>query len=134
MLEEYVPLYIGGGLSPIGQAADGASITKKFTKEDGVLDWTRSAVDLDRQIRALEPWPGSATTWQGQRIDVLQARVNQWPNTLAGQVFRLEGDIAVGTGDGALILEHIRLAGRKTMTAHEFTNGHADFMGTVLPS
>ena len=134
MLEENLPLYIVGGLLPIEQSADGASITKKFTKEDGLLDWTCSAVDLERRIRALEPWPGSATIWQGQRIDVLEASVNAWPRTPAGQVFRLGDAIAVGTGEGALILERVRLAGRKAMTAHEFVHGRAAFMGTVLPS
>ncbi len=46
--------------APRPQPADGASYAPKLTRADGALDWTRSADELDRQVRALNPWPG---TW-----------------------------------------------------------------------
>jgi methionyl-tRNA formyltransferase len=134
MLRECLPRYVNGELSPTAQKAQGESVIKKFKKEDGVLDWSRPAAELERRIRALDPWPGTATTWQGLRIDVLEASVNDSRSVLPGQVF-MQGDaIAVGTSDGSLVLERVRPAGRNAMAARDFARGRADFIGAVLPS
>ena len=134
MLGECLPPYIRGELVPAAQAAEGASVVKKFAKEDGALDWTRPAAELERRVRALDPWPGTATTWRGQRIDILQASVGDSAGALPGQVFMRAEAVAVGTGDGALVLERVRQAGRKVMAAGDFVRGRADFVGAILPS
>ena len=134
MLDECLPSYVRGELSPTAQAVEGASVIKKFAKEDGTLDWMRPAVELERRVRALDPWPGTATTWQGQRIEVLEASVGDSADALPGQVRMLGDAIAVGTSDGALVLERVRPAGRNAMAARDFVRGRADFIGAVLPS
>ncbi|MDA1035252.1 MAG: methionyl-tRNA formyltransferase [Chloroflexi bacterium] len=134
MLEECLPSYMGGELVPIAQASEGASVIKRFAKEDGSLDWTRPTAELERRVRALDPWPGTATTWQGQRIDVLEASMGDSAGASPGQVI-MQGDaVAVGTGDGTLVLERVRPAGRNAMAARDFVRGRADFIGAVLPS
>ena len=134
LLEECLPRYIRKEIDPTAQAAEGVSVIKKFSKEDGEIDWTRSALELERRVRGLDPWPGTATTWRGQRIDVLEASVGGPTSAVPGLVFSLGDTVAVGTGDGSLVLERVRPAGRSAMAARDFVRGRADFIGAELPS
>ena len=93
-----------------------------------------SAIELERRVRALDPWPGTVTTWRGQRIDVLEASLGEATEGLPGQVFVLGETVAVGTSEGSLILERVRPAGREAMAARDFVRGRADFIGAILPS
>lgn len=134
MLEACVPAYLNGELLPTPQNAEGATVIKKFTKEDGALDWTLPAIELERRIRALDPWPGTATSWQGQRVDVLEASLGDTVDGRPGQVFMAGQAVGVATGEGSLTLERVRPAGRNAMAARDFVRGHADFIGATLPS
>jgi methionyl-tRNA formyltransferase len=134
MLEAHMPAYLRGELVPTPQATRGESVIKKFSKEDGALDWTMSAIELERRVRALDPWPGTATMWKGQRIDVLEASLGEATGGLPGQVFVLGETVVVGTSEGSLVLERVRPAGRNAMAARDFVRGRPDFIGAALPS
>jgi len=102
-----------------------ATYCRPLDKKDGLLDWTRPAVHLDRQVRACDPWPGAYTTWKGNIFKVLRARPRPELEGKGdpGQVVALPGAVGVVTGQGLLELLEVRLAGKKSMTAEVFVRG-----------
>ena len=133
LLEECLPAYLKGELVPSPQPQEGISVVKRFRKEDGDLDWTRPAVELERQVRAFDPWPGSATTWDGKRLEVLEASVGAPAvGGAPGTVQRGEAGIGVATGDGSLLLRRVRLEGRSPTAIEEFVRGHTAFLSALL--
>ena len=133
LLTDVLPRYVAGDAVPQPQVAEGATLVKRLSKADGDLDWSQPASQLERQVRAYDPWPGSATTWRGQRLEVLDAGVAPGGGT-PGTVVELDGAVGVGTGDGLLVLRSVRLAGRPATTAEEFVRGHRELVGATLPS
>ncbi len=63
MLGRVVPDWLAGNITPTEQDHDAATFTKILTKEDGRIDWSKSAVEIERQVRAFDPWPGAWTVW-----------------------------------------------------------------------
>jgi methionyl-tRNA formyltransferase len=116
----------------VPQPAEGATYAPKLTKEDGRLDWSQDATALDRRVRALNPWPGTFFTYQGESIRVLAAEPAEGrgvPGTILGEAL-----VACGPGDGGGALRLIRLQrpGRAPMPAADFLRGFALPLGTVL--
>ncbi len=117
--------------APRRQPADGASYAPKLTRQDGWLDWSRPAEALDRQVRALNPWPGTWTLLGGQVLKVLEAR----PEPDAGgrpPGIVLDQALRIGCGTGALRLLQVQMAGRAALTAESFLRGHPLPPGQVL--
>ena len=102
-------------------------------KQMAVIDWSRSAHEIDCLIRGLNPWPIALTTLSGERLKVFAAEKVSGrgePGTV------LEADpkkgLTVACGEGALRLTEIQLVGGKRMKATDFLRGHAIKMGTIL--
>ena len=134
LLLQVLPLYEKGHLVPRPQPTEGVTVAPQLRKEDGRLDWTRRAIELDRQVRAMNPWPGAFTTWRGQRLNVLRASpLPDWQGTeRPGMVLPMGAGAAVATGEGALQLREVQRAGRKAMAAEAFLCGQQDCVGSVL--
>jgi methionyl-tRNA formyltransferase len=111
-----------------------ATYCSQLEKKDGLLDWGQPAAYLDQQIRACDPWPGAFTRWQGQRLKVLGARpLPDWQGEgQPGQVIEIGKAIGVVTGQGALELLEVQLAGKKPMAAAVFARGQRDLIGGSL--
>ena len=111
-----------------------ATYCSQLEKEDGLLDWLKPAAYLDRQMRACDPWPGAFTRWQGKRLKVLRARpLPGWQGKgQPGQVLEIGKGIGVATGEGALELLEVQLAGKKPMPAAVFARGQRDLIGGLL--
>lgn len=94
-----------------------------FTRADGWIDWRRSADEIDRQVRALQPWPGAWTTLDAERLHVRAARpVAGVSDVPIGAL--LPGDWPqVACGEGALVLERVQPAGRPTMPGDAWRRG-----------
>jgi len=108
------------------QPTEGVTYAAKIRKEEAVIDWARPAREIDRAVRAFNPWPVAETTWAGQQLRIWQATPlarthDRAPGTVLG--CREEG-IDVATGEGVLRLERVQLAGRKNVSAREFLNAH----------
>jgi methionyl-tRNA formyltransferase len=129
---------------PQQQDNSAASYTKIITKQDGKIIWDKSAEELERQIRAFIPWPGSFTVFAAPTISgenkkpltikISKASVSniQTENDL-GMVFLTSSrELAVQTGKDSLIIMELQAEGGKSMPASEFLNGHAEIVGTIL--
>jgi methionyl-tRNA formyltransferase len=113
----------------VAQPSEGATYAPKLTREDGRLDWSRDAAALDRQVRALNPWPGTFTTLAGEVLKVLVAR----PETGTGAPGTvLDGGLLIAAGDGAMRLVRVQAPGRAAMAAADFLRGRPVAPGSVL--
>jgi len=126
-----------------------ASYAHRLTREDGAVDWTRSADALHNQIRGLHPWPHAFTYHRGRRVILLQSRVVAPPDGAidrgtsaaiearppAGTLIEAHADrLHVLTGDGILAITQLQGEGRRPMTAREFLAGAPFAVGDVLTS
>lgn len=121
-----------GRLSATPQAEDGVSHARMLTKEDGRIDWTKSAVDIERQVRGLSPWPGTFCGFRGENLKVHAATVMSG-TAEAGQVVALsEEGVDVGCGEGVLRLTSLQPPGRKSQSAGDFARGYRPEVGESL--
>jgi methionyl-tRNA formyltransferase len=113
-------------IRPQPQPQEGVTYASKIRKEEARVDWSRSAIELDRMVRAFNPWPVAETFWQGQQLRIWDAvPSNLSADAAPGTVVRCDHDgIAVATGAGALVLKRVQLAGRSAMSAADFLNAH----------
>ena len=120
-----------------------ATYARKISPAEAELDWHRSAIDLDRHIRAFAPVPGAWFEGPKGRIRVRRARleavggqtaVPAEGNIRAGRYLGLndEGGMRIGTGDGVLVIHELQPAGGKSMPARAFLNGHPIAIGDMV--
>jgi methionyl-tRNA formyltransferase len=134
LLVETLGGWLGGAIPARPQDNAQATYCSQLEKKDGLLDWSQPAAYLDRQVRACDPWPGAYTTWRGQRLKVLRANPQPcWQGEgRQGQVEEMGAGIGVITGQGALELLEVQLAGKKPMSAGLFARGQRDLVGGLL--
>ncbi|MCP4544821.1 MAG: methionyl-tRNA formyltransferase [Chloroflexi bacterium] len=136
LLMETLPPYLAGDLLPQPQPKEGITYAGRLRKEDGLLDWSRPAVELGRHVRAFNPWPGAFTMLHGKRLKILRAvPLPEWRGDAPpGTVFSLDDDmcIAIVTGKGALRLEDVQLAGKRSMDIATFLCGQRECVGIQL--
>ena len=110
----------------IAQDADLVTYAPKLVKADARLDWTQTAAQLERQVRAFQPWPVAALCWQDELWRVWQARLDeQVSDQPPGTVLAVDRDgIAVATGDGILVIESWQRPGGKAVSVREYLNAH----------
>lgn len=103
----------------------GATYARKLSKEEALVDWTRPAELLDRQVRAFDPWPVAETRLDGQQLRIWRAHVAKTASlALPGTVLAAdESGIVVMTGEDALVIQRLQLAGKRVVDAAEFLRG-----------
>jgi len=109
------------------QDPSAASYAKKLRKEESLLDWTRPAVVLHRQIRAFNPWPVASTVWRGKLLRLWEAgpRQDQTAAGVPGTIVQADaGGVRIQTGDGVLSIVRLQVEGGKILAAGDFLNGH----------
>lgn len=127
LLIETLPAYIAGNLIPQPQPAEGMTYAPMLKKEDGLLDFNHPAVDLERRVRAMNPWPGAWFQWHGAPLKVHKAHVEQG-QAEAGKRLIEQNQPAVGTGSGLLILDEVQPPGKKSMSGKAFLSGARDWL------
>ena len=127
LLLETLPTYLAGTLDPVPQDEGQATYAPLLRKEDGRLDFSRPAVELERQVRAYDPWPGSFLEWDGRRLALLRASVSDAPGADIGAVTRRGLFPAIGTVRGLLVLDLVQPAGRRPVAGDAFLRGTPDF-------
>src|SRR5687767_15459973 len=120
-----IPRWVEGKLVASPQRGPQASLTRTLTKADGWIDWTRPAVEIERQIRAMWSWPRAWTTVHGSPIQIHRAKVVTAENGghEPGGVVVARRRLVVACGEDALEFETVEPAGRRTMAASAFLNG-----------
>ncbi|MFN8471346.1 MAG: methionyl-tRNA formyltransferase [Anaerolineae bacterium] len=131
LLGETLPQWVAGEIRPQPQPADGVTYTRLIKKEDGAIDWQRPAVEIERAVRAYQPWPTAYTLWNGAPLKVLRASAVE-AGGAPGDVVAVSGGVAVVTGDGALRLDEVQPAGKRPMPGKAFINGAPGFIGAHL--
>lgn len=128
LLVEILPKILTGDISSTPQDESRASYTKMLTKEDSVLDFSKSAQVLEREIRAFADWPGSKTTVNDTEVTITSAYSvpSNDPTKKPGDYWIVEEAnlLALETADGYLCVQTLKPAGKSEMTAAEFINGY----------
>lgn len=122
-----------GDAAPRAQDEAHATYASKLDKAEAILDWNAAAVELERKVRAFNPWPVAQTSWAGKNLRVWSARAldqgaGQPPGTVVGVS---KNGIDVATGEGVLRLLRVQLPGGNPMEAAAFRNAY-DVQGAVL--
>jgi methionyl-tRNA formyltransferase len=125
--------WTAGTVMPIVQPPDGATYAAKISKEEAVIDWSRTAGEISRQVRAFNPWPVAETRWKGQQLRIWAAEPRSGgPSAVPGTVVEAAGGrLAVSAGSGSLEIQRLQLAGRNATSAAEFLNAH-QLLGACL--
>lgn len=131
LLVSTMPSYIDGSLvlAPQGITGRSLSYSRKLTKEDGILDWTKPATQLEREIRAFAEWPKSRATLNGMDIVVTSAHVIDAIGE-PGKTDIVSKRPVIYTGKKALVIDRVKPAGKKEMTGEAFLAGYKkQFLG-----
>jgi methionyl-tRNA formyltransferase len=125
-----------GTLTPRPQPPEGATYAAKLERAESRLDWRRPAAELERRVRAFDPWPGAYAELPGrkglERVGVLACEVlDRDPGAEAGSV--LDERLTIACGEGALRLSRVRRAGRAAVDVPAFLRGFPVPPGTRLP-
>lgn len=120
----------GGPLRETPQPRDGVTYAAKITKSEAVILWQRSAIEIDRQVRAFNPWPVAETRFEGEQLRILAARVGEdapeAPAALPGTIVAVLDDaLVVRCGEGRLALTHLQRPGRRPVAARQFAGSRA---------
>ena len=109
-----IELWTTGCIAPVPQPAEGITYAAKIRKEEAMIDWSRAAAGIGRQVRAFNPWPVAETRWRGQQLRIWEATPE--PGSTLGAtpgdvIEAADGRICVATGDGLLRLDRLQFAG-----------------------
>jgi len=111
------------------QPDEGVTYAAKIDKAEAHIDWTRPALEIDRLIRGLSPFPGAWTGMDGERVKVLGSRLGSGTGE-PGEV--LDNALTVACGAGAVVLTRLQRAGKAAQDADVFLRGHPVRRGTRL--
>ncbi len=123
-----------GNLHPIPQDHSKATYAPPLKKEDGRIDWSKEAKEIDRQVRAFNPWPGAFTEWNGQLLKIYRGEVRGKKSIgKAGIVTWVGLDfIEVETSKDFFLIKEVQLEGKRRMGVREFISGHPITVGTTF--
>ena len=139
MLGLYLDDILAGRVAATSQRDDLATYAPLIKKEDGRIDWQKAATELERHVRAMTPWPGAFTTWQGQQLKIVEAQTvdvqqatGQPGLVVAYQESAYQESAVVLAKRGGLLLQQVQLAGKRATPVGDFLHGHPDFIGSKL--
>jgi methionyl-tRNA formyltransferase len=139
LLSETLPRVERGDVVPEIQDDTKASYAPMLKRENGLIDWHRTAARIANRVRAFQPWPGSYTFFSGQRIVIWRVTVEATAATEtagAGHVIQIDHhgfDVACGD-QTRLRVEEVQAEGKRRMTAREFANGSGLSVGAHFDS
>jgi methionyl-tRNA formyltransferase len=122
LLIETLPDYLSGKIEPVPQPEEGMTYAPMLKKEEGRLDFTHPADELERRVRAFHPWPGAFMDFDGTLLKIHRAHVEKGDAEM-GQRLMYGDQPAVGAGNGLLVLDEVQPAGKKSMSGKSFLAG-----------
>ncbi|HLO65164.1 MAG TPA: methionyl-tRNA formyltransferase [Azonexus sp.] len=106
------------------QPAEGVTYAHKIEKAEAAIDWARSAAELDRHIRAFNPFPGAQAQFGGQTVKLWQATAVEGKGQIGAILAVDRQQIVIACGDGALAVTELQKAGGKRLPVQQFLAGH----------
>lgn len=127
LLKQTLPRYLAGKIKPQPQTITkhNVSYSRKLTKEDGTLDWRKTAEELEREVRAFSGWPKSRTELAGKAVVITKAHVVK-STYKPGQLVVSEQTLSIGTQHNALGIDSLIPAGKKEMDITAFLAGYGE--------
>ncbi len=132
-MEETLRQLCAGTLQREAQDDAQSSYAPMMKKEDGRIDWSRSALEVHNQVRGLDPWPGAYTSLDGEMLKLARTTPQGNGDTPPGTVIAADRDgVRIACGSGTLLVRELQLAGRKRLGAADFLRGCPLQPGTCL--
>jgi methionyl-tRNA formyltransferase len=125
---------VGGSLVPVPQPDEGVTYAHKLGREESALDWRRPAAELERKVRAFDPWPGTHFELAGERIKVLGADLTLAAGAPGTVIASRDGFPIVACATGGLRLTRLQRPGRAAQPGDAFLRGLPQLAGSVLAS
>lgn len=132
MLPQVLEGLADGSIFPQAQDESLATVTGLLKRSDGAIDWSDSAVKIERMIRAYDPWPGTFTNWNGNTLKIIAAAIFDTNSLFPGEVLVEGGLMIVGCGSGSIQINSVQLEGRQKVSATDFINGASGLNGSIL--
>ncbi|BDF95942.1 methionyl-tRNA formyltransferase [Pseudoalteromonas haloplanktis] len=125
---------VNGEITPQVQDDEQANYAKKLSKEEANIDWAMDALQIERNIRAFNPWPVCFTQMGGNTVKIYQANVVEQQGTPGTVLQSDKHGIVVACGTHALNITQLQPQGKKPMAITDFLNGRADWVtpGTLI--
>jgi methionyl-tRNA formyltransferase len=133
ILSDSVAQYAAEDIIPAEQDHSAATFTHLITRDDGRVDWSKSAVEIERLYRAYDPWPGIWTEWKrgSKSIRLKLFEVSVEPN-VSSEPGTVRESLTVACGTGGIKILRLQPEGKKEMSAEEFLSGHPEIVGSVF--
>lgn len=131
LLEKYLSQYLSSSLTPVPQDHEQATLCKMIEREDGKIDWSTSAENIERMSRAFDPWPGIWTEWTDKNTKL---RTKLFSVTVTDKVLQpgelqsADGNLLIGTGTTAIMCETVQVEGKKCLPLEELERGMPEFL------
>ena len=139
MLIDAIPQWVEGKIEATPQDDTKATYCKLIKKDNGRVNWSRPAQEIERMIRAYTPWPSAWTLWPGRdtifriRIDEAEVTDEEPPVGSPGYTWATPAHpLLIKTGKGSLIVKKITIEGKTTSNAQDFLRGNPQLMGTTF--
>jgi methionyl-tRNA formyltransferase len=127
LLTRSLPGWLDGSLPAVPQPEEGVVLTRPLRREDGLIDPSRPAAELERMVRAYQPWPGTYLDMPDGRLVVTAARVAPGvPGDVPGAIIPAGREPALATAEGRLVLGQVTPAGRRPMSGEDWLRGRRD--------
>jgi methionyl-tRNA formyltransferase len=139
LLAETIPRWLAGEIDPQPQDESGATVCRRLSKADGLIDWEQTATEVWRRVRAYDPWPGAHSPLDGATMSFwrawpFDAESGEPPGTVVaapdGLPAGAEGAaFAVQTGRGMLAVLEVQRPGKRTMSSADLLRGMPNLIG-----
>ncbi|KXW55928.1 methionyl-tRNA formyltransferase [Ferrovum sp. PN-J185] len=132
-LKEVLSQLKNNTIQSLPQPIEGVTYAHKITKEETMINWTQTATQIDRQIRAWQPHLVAKTLHHGNILKIYQAEVIESDTQVQpGTIIKAQDGIEVACGKGKLNIKVLQIAGGKALQSHEFLRGHSLQLGEIL--
>lgn len=140
LLSEVITELKEGRAVAVAQNDADATYCSYINKDDGLIDWSQPAADIERRLRAFSPWPGIFTYLNEKKLNIIEATVYTGTSELesapetAGKVIGIDRNsgILIQTGEGIISVQRLQLQSKKALDWKSFLNGVKDFNEAVL--
>ena len=135
LLTEALAKIVNGSIERLAQPEVAATYAPRLSPADALIDWSRSALELERLVRAYDPWPVARTWHAGKQLRVWASEIDTTESGGAGpgRILSARRDgIVVATGDGTLRLTTLQRSGGKPLATESFLNGTSVAAGELL--